>query len=246
MDNRIALSSALASATGFLLILFSVTAERLPDSPHGGRPLFTRLNGSAEVPGPGDSNGEGIALLTLNHGQGEICYSLKVSNMGPATAAHIHRGAVGVAGPVVVPLMAPGTNGVAQGCVTVDRSLVKEIMQQPGAFYVNVHTTNFPNGAIRGQLSKSPGMVPVMTTNAPPTNASPATAEISTTLRADFAIEASRSGNQLIISWTPSGGTLQVSAALKGASTVWTDVGSTNPALIPAGTGSAFYRVKNP
>ena len=103
MDNRIALSSALASATGFLLIVLSVTAARLPDSPNGGRPLFTRLNGSATVPGPGASEGEGIALLTLNPGHGEICFSLKVSNIGPATAAHIHRGPAGVAGPVVVP-----------------------------------------------------------------------------------------------------------------------------------------------
>ena len=44
-------------------------------------------------------------------------------------------------------------NGLA-GCVSVDRSLVKEIRQSPDEFYVNVHTADFPAGALRGQLSR--------------------------------------------------------------------------------------------
>jgi CHRD domain len=119
----------------------------------GGKKLTTSLTGAAEVPGPGDPDGTGTATLRLRKGQGEICFMLVVSNITlPALAAHIHRGAVGVAGPVVVPLTAPDADGSVEGCVSVVRALVKDIMKHSSEYYVNVHTTDFPAGAIRGQL----------------------------------------------------------------------------------------------
>ena len=120
----------------------------------GGRPFDAALTGAAEVPGPGDPDGSGEVVLTLNHGQGEVCFQLTVSDIAPATAAHIHRGAVGVAGPVVVGLTPPPTGGSSSACVSADRDLIKEIIQSPDGFYVNVHNEDFPAGAVRGQLSK--------------------------------------------------------------------------------------------
>lgn len=119
----------------------------------GGRKLTTTLTGTAEAPGPGDPDGTGTAQLRLRVGQGQVCYVLTASNITlPALAAHIHRAPVGVAGPVVVPLTAPDAAGSAQGCATADRALVKDILKHPDMYYVNVHTTDFPAGAIRGQL----------------------------------------------------------------------------------------------
>lgn len=118
-----------------------------------GRPFFTTLTGAAEVPGPGDPDGSGTAFLTLNQGQGEICFELTATGIEPATAAHIHVGTADVAGPVVVPL-APPTSGSSSGCVSVDPVLIKEIRQFPENYYVNVHNAEFPAGAVRGQLSK--------------------------------------------------------------------------------------------
>lgn len=119
----------------------------------GGRPLSTGLSGAAEVPGPGDPDGSGSARLWLNQGQEEICFDVQVSNIVAVTAAHIHRGATGVAGPVVVPLTVIDSDSVV-GCVEVSAALVKEIRQHPDRFYVNVHNAVYPAGAVRGQLSK--------------------------------------------------------------------------------------------
>lgn len=119
----------------------------------GGRKLQTSLTGAAEVPGPGDPDGSGTATVSVNPGQKRICYKLSVSNIAPATAAHIHEAPAGVAGPVIITLSAP-TGGSSSGCVTVTRDLALEILKDPADYYVNVHNTAFPRGAVRGQLAK--------------------------------------------------------------------------------------------
>lgn len=134
-----------------LVALLATVASVVADD--GGRPFATTLTGAAEAPGPGDPDGSGTVVLRLNPGQEEICYELSVSNIAPATAAHIHVAPVGVPGPVVVPLVAP-TSGSSSACATVDRDLVKAIIQNPELYYVNVHNAEFPAGAVRGQLSK--------------------------------------------------------------------------------------------
>jgi hypothetical protein len=120
----------------------------------GGRPLSTDMTGAAERPGPGDPDGTGTAHFTLNQGQGEICFELSVSNIAPATAAHIHIAPPTDPGPVVVPLTPPDASGFSSGCVSVDPELIKAIRQNPENYYVNVHNADFPAGAVRGQLSK--------------------------------------------------------------------------------------------
>src|SRR5687768_14320923 len=111
-------------ALAVLLTLSSFVAAQNEDQ--GGRPFSTTLTGAAEVPGPGDPDGNGEATLTLNQGRGLVCFQLSVTDIAPATAAHIHRGAEGVAGPVVVGL-SPPTSGFTSGCVSADPDLIKDI-----------------------------------------------------------------------------------------------------------------------
>ena len=131
-------------------VSFVISAQ---DPQQGGRPLTTPLTGAAEVPGPGDPDGTGTATLTLNHGQGEVCYELTVDKIAAANAAHIHEGAADKAGPPIANLTAP-TNGSSKGCVALDKDKIKDVMQNPANYYVNVHNPEFPDGAVRGQLGK--------------------------------------------------------------------------------------------
>ncbi len=123
------------------------------DMEHGGQPMTIALSGAVEVPGPGDPDGAGSAKITLNHGQGEVCYELSVSNIEKATAVHLHAGAVGKAGDVKV-LLTAAADGAWKGCAKADKELIKDMMQNPTNYYLNVHTADFPKGAIRGQLGK--------------------------------------------------------------------------------------------
>lgn len=82
-----------------------------------------------------------------------VCYSIAVSNIAPATAAHIHDAPAGQTGPVVVTL-APPADGSSEGCVAADRTLIKDVRKNPSEYYVNVHNADFPAGALRGQLSR--------------------------------------------------------------------------------------------
>jgi hypothetical protein len=68
--------------------------------------------------------------VTTKPGEGVICYSISVSNIGPATAAHIHEASAGQPGPVFVGL-APPTHGSSDGCAAADRDLIKEDPQGP-------------------------------------------------------------------------------------------------------------------
>ncbi len=81
----------------------------------------------------------------------KVCYKLEVRRIAPATAAHIHLGFRGEAGPIVAELEAP-TDGSSSGCVAVPRALSLGLKEHPSRYYVEVHNEPFPAGAIRGQL----------------------------------------------------------------------------------------------
>jgi hypothetical protein len=141
-----------------LVALFAIVGSAAAED--GGRKFSTTLTGEAEVtaggvPNQGDLDGIGTATITLNHGQGEVCWEIEVSDITlPASAAHIHVAPSTTTGPVVVGLSAPDADGSASGCTSADQGLIKAIIQNPEAYYVNVHTSDFPAGALRGQLSK--------------------------------------------------------------------------------------------
>ena len=106
------------------------------------------MTGSEEVPGPGDPDGKGTATIVIDDAANTVCFELTYTGLGQVTAAHIHTGAKGVAGPPAVTLKGD------KGCVNVDPTTVKALRDDPGSHYANIHTDEFPKGAIRGQLTK--------------------------------------------------------------------------------------------
>lgn len=114
----------------------------------------TSLSGDEEFPGPGDPNGKGWATLDV-YNAGLVCYTLKIQGIEPPTAAHIHEGDPGVAGPVVVDLailMADSRGNRLSYCVNAAEAIAADIRANPSEYYVNVHNATYPGGAIRGQL----------------------------------------------------------------------------------------------
>jgi hypothetical protein len=115
--------------------------------------------GDTEVPDPGDPDGSGGAVVKVDVKKQKVCYTLVVLDITlPTAAAHIHEGEAGVAGPIAVTLKAPqeiaGTGiGLATGCAKDQpKPLLRDIRRNPDRYYINVHTADFPGGAVRGQL----------------------------------------------------------------------------------------------
>jgi hypothetical protein len=122
--------------------------------------LTADLTGEAEVdgagnPDQGDLDGTGTANVRTIPKKEKVCYNITVDNIQPANAAHIHKAPVGTNGPIVKELRAP-TDGTSSGCVRMGRKQIMKINQNPSGYYVNVHNGEFPNGALRGQLTPSP------------------------------------------------------------------------------------------
>ncbi|MFJ2647613.1 CHRD domain-containing protein [Streptomyces sp. NPDC087420] len=121
------------------------------------------LNGANEVPtkgGPavGDKDGHAIALMRV---QGdEVSFAFTWKGTGTPTAGHIHQGGAGTNGDVKIPFFTeklPGGGDSVYGTVKVtDAALLKSLKADPGQFYFNLHTAEFPGGAVRGQVHRLP------------------------------------------------------------------------------------------
>ena len=118
--------------------------------------LTAELKGNEEVPGPGDPNGKGDAQIFLKAKKEKVCFNLEIAKLDPVMAGHIHKGAEGVAGKIKVTLFETeiAGDGAYEGCVkNVKKKLIKKMADVPEKFYVNLHTAEYPDGAIRGQLA---------------------------------------------------------------------------------------------
>ena len=110
------------------------------------------LSGSNEVPA-GDAGLTGKATVTADSSSGEVCAKV-TSNVKGAAAMHIHKGASGANGAVVVTLDIKSINGDSV-CAKGTAAIAKAIVADPAGYYVNIHTPDAPGGAVRGQLASA-------------------------------------------------------------------------------------------
>lgn len=149
--RKSAVWSAVAVAAGLALAAAGAATAR---SQATTIKIGTALSSSQEVPTPtgdvGSARGTFSATLTKSATGANVTWELTFGGLtGSVNAAHIHTGARGVAGPVVVPLCGPCESPVS-GTASVDASVLSAI--QAGQAYVNVHTPTNKAGEIRGQL----------------------------------------------------------------------------------------------
>lgn len=113
--------------------------------------------------------GSGTFTFRAAQGRSTVCWTLRIQSLatsaGPVTMAHIHgpRPSTDIfIGLTLSPAqlsainasLAAGQTGTASGCETVERAKVRQLLRNIGDFYVNVHTTVFPAGALEGTLSR--------------------------------------------------------------------------------------------
>ena len=153
---------ALSLCGSAALIAGAAFAQPVAD---GGRPFTTPMSGAEEcsnatppVCGVGDTDGTGTGSITVNVGQDRVCWEFTVANVAPVNRGHIHKAPAGRNGGIVVDFfnVASGTQGPLTGCTTapLGKDLLKDIIQNPSEYYLNLHNADFPGGAIRGQLEK--------------------------------------------------------------------------------------------
>jgi hypothetical protein len=159
-------SLAIAIAVIAILSVFFVGTTSSPSQIVAGQgeEIFkAKLNGKEEVP-PNESPASGSAWVKINNDN--IEYEVNVTDIDKANAAHIHLGESGKNGPVILTLFkdepteqktgklaeanltASNLEGPMKGKATSD--LVAALKN--GTTYVNVHSTDFPDGEMRGQL----------------------------------------------------------------------------------------------
>jgi hypothetical protein len=133
--------------------------------------LSAYLTGKAEVnddgeDGAGDPNAKGTASFLVADEQ-TLCYGFAIRGADEPNAVHIHRGTAGENGDIVIPFDNPpkddagqpaGDPGASSGCKVLEqqseRDALRRILINPRGYYVNIHTTSFPDGAVRGQLGR--------------------------------------------------------------------------------------------
>lgn len=131
-------------------LLFAFACNNKKDEPKPNLTFMATLAGTNEVP-PNASAATGTATLTYN--QDTKVFNIVVNYSGiEATAAHIHKGAEGVAGDVAFPFAAPLTSPINYNSSPLTNQQEKDLYDT--LYYVNVHSALFPAGEIRGQLVK--------------------------------------------------------------------------------------------
>jgi CHRD domain len=161
---RIRIVLALSTVAGLMAVLAGIavagsatSVDSTNATARSDAALFAVMTGRKEVGtdgrrGAGDPDGRGSFSATIDGAQ--LCFGITVTNIAAPNAAHVHRGRPNQNGGIVVPLTPPsgGDPGASSGCVSVAADLAAAILKNPGKYYANVHNSEFPGGAVRGQL----------------------------------------------------------------------------------------------
>lgn len=152
-------SSSTPGMTGMTDMPVAQMSQYNPTNLAGSTFYASVLSGLNEIPDAagkktGDKDGTALALMRVQGDQ--VSFAFTWNGIGTPTAGHIHAGAAGVDGDVKIPFFTsklPDGKSQVYGTVKVaDRQLLADIKAHPQNFYFNLHTAEFPGGAVRGQV----------------------------------------------------------------------------------------------
>lgn len=133
-----------------LIVLGAVATLALPAAAQAKPVVLTASLDGASEPAGGDAHGSGTFSAEIDADTGDVCYVLTAKGIAKPTAAHIHEGAAGVDGKPIVTLQVTEDGDL---CMAAEPDTLKPVIAAPANYYVNIHSADFPKGAVRGQLS---------------------------------------------------------------------------------------------
>jgi hypothetical protein len=144
---RNSLRRPVLAAFGGMLML---TGYAMTATAFAGPDFGATLSGS-NMPGGGDRDGWGRLRFEINNNTHRLCADLEVRSIADVTSAQIYRGREGEAGEPVARLERPDDDD-SYDCKQIGEDLAQEIESNPSGFFAMIATSEYPNGAIRGQL----------------------------------------------------------------------------------------------
>jgi hypothetical protein len=113
------------------------------------------LTPEAVSPGPGDTDGTGIVSFYGAEKSGNVVVYVNTEGLTPPLTVNLHHAPQGEAnGPLVTTLVEDATHDDPSRSFFLDRSLLRDINRNPGDYYIVVNSSQFPGGALRGQLER--------------------------------------------------------------------------------------------
>jgi uncharacterized protein (TIGR03437 family) len=246
-------------------------------------PFLTQLLPANEVPAITDTSSANVIVWVhvirdnggnITSGSVDFDVSTKFSSAVTVTGLHIHNAAAGVSGAIVIPTDVNGTDKSiavdATGKVRIQKQVqvpapatvatITDMLANPQNYYVNVHTTDHPSGAMRGQVVPAEMKV-VMGLMSPQNEVPPTTSNGSAVATVTVLRSRDNSGNLLLAEAifnavytgmdTASSGTIFTGfhihnggAGINGPVVINTGLsGSNSVAIDPSGSGTLNYLV---
>jgi hypothetical protein len=112
------------------------------------RPLTARLSGVSQI--AGDADGSGTAKILLNAAQSQLCYEVVVNNIATPSNITIFSNATSKLASFAI--ASESAKSPMTQCAVVEREKLMDIARNPASYFVSVQNTEYPNGALRGQL----------------------------------------------------------------------------------------------
>jgi len=144
------LKIAFTGLAALVLASCATYSDNMPSWMPGSDAMSVKLSPTEEVPPAAQSSGSGSGSIRVTQ-DGSVSGSVTTTGV-QGTMAHIHQGAKGANGPVIVPLTKSGDTYTVPAGAKLNASQMQAL--KDGNLYVNVHSDKYKGGEVRAQLKQ--------------------------------------------------------------------------------------------